>query len=298
MMTKQFILSDDSFSPGGFDYDRAFSRNLGLVQPEEQRRLRQSKVAIAGLGGVGGVHLTTLARTGIGNFHIADFDHFEVQNFNRQAGALMSTLGRSKTEVMEAMVRDINPEVSVVSFPQGITEENVADFLDGVDVVVDGLDFFAVATRDMLYSAAYSRNIPVVVAGPIGASAAFLVFLPGKMRWQDYFAMDLARNEVDKYILFGLGNAPRATQMHYLDRKYVNMAERRGPSLALAVQLCAGVATAETLKLLLKRGRILAAPYFHQYDAYRCKYVIGKLRWGNRGPLQRLKFWIFRRMFS
>ncbi len=297
MMTGQNPTSEGAGSIAGFDYDLAFSRNLGLVQPEEQRRLRQSRVAIAGLGGVGGVHLTTLARTGIGKFHIADFDHFEVQNFNRQAGALMSTLGRQKTQVMEAMVRDINPEVSVQTFPQGISAENVADFLDGVDVVVDGLDFFAVAARDMLYSAAYTRNIPVVVAGPIGASAAFLVFLPGQMRWQDYFAMDLARSEVDKYILFGLGNAPRATQLPYMDRKYVSLKEMRGPSLALAVQLCAGVAAAETLKLLLKRGRTLAAPYFHQYDAYRCKYVIGKLRWGNRGPLQRLKFWLFRRLF-
>ena len=235
---------------------------------------------------------------GIGKFHIADFDRFEVQNFNRQAGALMSTLGQEKTAVMEAMARDINPEVSIVSFRQGITPGNVADFLEDVDVVVDGLDFFAVEARDMLYSAAYTRGIPVVVAGPIGASAAFLVFLPGEMRWQDYFAMDLAKNEVDKYILFGLGNAPRATQMPYLDRKYVSLEEKRGPSLALAVQLCAGVAAAETMKLLLKRGRILAAPYFHQYDVYRCKYVIGRLRWGNRGPLQRLKFWLFRRMFS
>ena len=196
-MTTHNLSSESGFAPSGFDYDLAFSRNLGLVQPEEQLRLRQSNVAIAGLGGVGGVHLTTLARMGIGKFHIADFDHFEVQNFNRQAGALMSTLGRKKVEVMEAMARDINPEVSVNCFPQGITPENVADFLDGVDVVVDGLDFFAVAARDMLYRAAYSRNIPVVVAGPIGASAAFLVFLPGQMRWQDYFAMDLAKNEVD-----------------------------------------------------------------------------------------------------
>lgn len=65
-----------------FDYSKAFARNLGLVQPDEQHRLQQSVVAIAGLGGVGGVHLTTLARLGIGGFHIADFDSFEIQNFN------------------------------------------------------------------------------------------------------------------------------------------------------------------------------------------------------------------------
>lgn len=66
-----------------FDYDTAFSRNIGLVQPEEQQVLRGSTIAIAGMGGVGGVHLTTLARMGVGNFHIADFDIFEVHNLIR-----------------------------------------------------------------------------------------------------------------------------------------------------------------------------------------------------------------------
>ncbi|HSG22550.1 MAG TPA: ThiF family adenylyltransferase, partial [Azonexus sp.] len=67
-----------------FNYDEAFSRNIGWVTEAEQQRLRQSRVAIGGLGGVGGVHLLTLARLGIGRFTIADFDVFDVVNFNRQ----------------------------------------------------------------------------------------------------------------------------------------------------------------------------------------------------------------------
>src|SRR5207253_4308530 len=83
-----------------FSYDEAFSRNIGWVTSAEQRALRGKRIAIAGLGGVGGVHLLTLARLGIGAFNIADFDAFDLANFNRQAGALMSTLGRPKTEVL------------------------------------------------------------------------------------------------------------------------------------------------------------------------------------------------------
>ena len=235
---------------------------------------------------------------GTRNFNIADFDRFEVHNFNRQAGATISTLSREKVLVMEEMVRDINPSVGVRTFREGITEQNISDFLDEVDVVVDGLDYFAVEARDMLYKAAYSNGIPVVAAGPIGCSVALLVFLPGKMRWQDYFAIDLARDDVDKYVLFAIGTAPKATQMSYLDRDYVDLRQKRGPSLALAVQLCAGVVAAETMKLLLKRGKVLPAPFFQQFDAYKCKYVVGKLRWGNRGPMQRVKFWLFRRLLS
>ena len=96
-----------------FNYDEAFSRNIGLFTLEEQDKLRRSHVAIAGMGGVGGVHLITLARTGIGNFTIADPDRFELANMNRQYGARVDTIGRSKVEVMAEGVRRINPEAIV-----------------------------------------------------------------------------------------------------------------------------------------------------------------------------------------
>jgi len=79
-----------------FNYHQAFSRNLGWVTEQEQDRLRKSRVAIAGLGGVGGFHLLTLARLGVGAFNLADFDTFDLANFNRQAGASLDTLGKSK----------------------------------------------------------------------------------------------------------------------------------------------------------------------------------------------------------
>jgi len=71
-----------------FDYKVAFSRNIGWVTEAEQSRLRSKRIAIAGMGGVGGGHLLTLTRLGVGAFNIADFDAFELANFNRQAGAM------------------------------------------------------------------------------------------------------------------------------------------------------------------------------------------------------------------
>ena len=279
-----------------FNYEKAFSCNLGLVQPHEQAQLREKTIAIAGLGGVGGAHLLTLTRMGVGKFHIADFDQFEVHNMNRQAGAFTSTLGKDKADVMEAMTYDINPTALVRKFNEGITVANIDNFLDNVDVAIDALDYFALEARALFYRVAYEKKIPVVVAGPYGCSASLLVFMPGGMTWHDYFAIDLAEQESDRYLLFALGSAPRATQIGYLDLNYVNFAEKRGPSLSLAIELCAGVVAAEVMKLLLKRGPILAAPYFHQFDAYRYRYSVGKLRWGNRGPMQRLKLLLFRRM--
>ena len=101
-----------------FNYSQAFSRNIGWVTVAEQERLRGSRAAIAGLGGVGGGHLLTLTRLGVGNFNISDFDHFEVHNFNRQAGAMMSTVGQPKGETLSRMAKDINPEADIRLFPE------------------------------------------------------------------------------------------------------------------------------------------------------------------------------------
>ena len=113
-----------------FEYARAFSRNIGWVTEAEQQILRRTTVAIAGLGGVGGAHLLGLARLGIGRFRIADFDTFGVHNFNRQAGAFVSTVDWPKAEVMARMARDINPELQIEVFPQGVQPDNLDAFLD------------------------------------------------------------------------------------------------------------------------------------------------------------------------
>jgi molybdopterin/thiamine biosynthesis adenylyltransferase/ubiquinone/menaquinone biosynthesis C-methylase UbiE len=285
-------VSEEGRAP--FNYDRAFCRNQGLVSPLEQSRLRSSTVAVAGLGGVGGVHLTTLARLGVGGFHIADLDTFEIENMNRQAGARFSTLGAAKVDVMAEQARDINPDVRLKTFPKGINAINVGEFLEGVDVVVDGLDFFALEAREILYDAAERRGIPLVTAGPIGMSAAWLVFQPGGMSWRRYFRLDLGRTREDKLLLFAIGLTPKATQVSYIDPRSVSLAERRGPSLSLAVELCAGVASAEVLKIIVDRGTVAPAPRYQQFDVYQNRCVSGRLRWGNGGLLQRLKFHVYR----
>jgi ThiF family len=138
----------------GFEYASAYSRNFGWVTATEQAVLRKARVAIAGLGGVGGAHAATLARLGIANMCIADFDSFDVHNINRQAGAFVSTFGQTKIDVVERMVRDINPETQLRLMPDGVTAGNVDEFLHGVDVYVDGLDFFALPARRLFLPSA------------------------------------------------------------------------------------------------------------------------------------------------
>ncbi len=274
-----------------FDYFYSFSRNLGVLSRKEQARLRNAKVGVAGLGAAGGASLYTLARVGIGSFHIADIDDYEMVNFNRQIGARVSTVGKRKTQVMKEMVLDINPEAGVKVFDSGINEDSMDEFLDGVEVVVDGLDYFAFEARYVLYRMARIKKVPVVVSIPVGFSTSCLVFLPDGMKWEDYFAFDLAKTEEEMALLFAIGCVPPLFPIRYLDLSSVRFAESRGPSIATAIQFCGGLNASETLKLILKRGKIYSVPYYHVFDTYFWKYRRGRLRRGNRDLLQRLRFY-------
>ena len=271
-----------------FDYFQAFSRNIGWVTRQEQERLRKKRVAIAGMGGVGGVHLLTLARLGIGGFNISDLDVFELVNFNRQAGAMMSTLDQPKAETLAKMALDINPELDIKIFPQGISRDNVESFLSGADLYVDGMDFFAFEAREAIFSTCHRLRIPATTAGPLGMSAALLNFLPGRMSFEDYFCWE-GQDEEEKSIRFLLGLSPARLQFPYLvDPTAVNLSERRGPSTGMACQLCAGMAATEALKILLGRGKVLSAPWGMQFDAYRNRFVTTWRPGGNRNPIQKI----------
>jgi molybdopterin/thiamine biosynthesis adenylyltransferase len=271
-----------------FDYDKAFSRNIGWVTESEQTRLRQSRVAIGGLGGVGGVHLLTLARLGIGRFNIADFDVFDIVNFNRQVGATVQSLERPKIDVLAEMVHGINPEIELRTFPEGIQADTLEAFLENVDVYIDGLDFFAFNARRTTFAACERKGIPVVTAAPLGMGTALLVFGPGGMPFEDYFGFE-GCDEMEMAVRFLVGLSPGMLQRGYVaDMSRVNLAEHRGPSSIAACQLCAGVAAIEALKLLLGRGGVLLAPWGSQFDGYRMRYVKTWRPWGYRNPIQRL----------
>lgn len=277
-----------------FDYHTAFSRNIGWVTEAEQERLRNCRVAIGGLGGVGGVHLLTLARLGIGKFNVADFDKFDLVNFNRQVGATMSSLGHPKIEVLEEMARDINPELDIHLFSDGVSSENLDKFLEGVDVYVDGLDFFVFDIRRKTFAACRAKGIPVVTAAPLGLGTAVLVFSPTGMSCEDYFGFE-GCDELEMAIRFLVGLSPAVLQRGYVaDMSRISLPERRGPSSIASCQLCAGVAAVETLKLLLGRGEIQYAPRGSQFDAYRMKYVRTWRPGGHRNPLQRLMRFLLR----
>jgi molybdopterin/thiamine biosynthesis adenylyltransferase len=285
------LVPDQSdLTPFGWSYDEAFCRNRGLIRPEEQEILCNSRVAVAGLGGVGGIDLVTLTRLGIGRFTIADPDVFELANTNRQFGATQSAMGRPKAEVMAEIVHDINPQADIRVFKERVGPQNAERFLEDVDVFVDGIEAFDIEVRRLLFRLAARKGIYGLGAGPVGFSTVWVIFDPSGMSFDKYFGLCDGMNRIEQFAAYIVGMAPRATHRSYLDSSYIDFKAHTGPSVSSACQLAAGVLAAEVVKILLKRGRLLCAPHYHQYDPYLARYVRGRLIVGGQyHPLQRLK---------
>jgi molybdopterin/thiamine biosynthesis adenylyltransferase len=275
--------------PQIFNYERAFHRNVGFVTREELQTLRRKRVAVGGLGGCGGAHVITLTRLGVGAFNLADFDKFELVNFNRQYGARTSTLGKQKADVLRDMALDVNPELQINTFPRGVQEDGIDEFLSGVDIYVDAIDVFAVEIRRKIYARCRALGIPAVLSVPAGMGTVFLVFMPNGMSLEDWFCFEDVEPSL-RIVNFIVGVAPEAQHRGYLvDTSTINLDTHDFPSTGLACELCAGVSAAQTLKILLGRGKIEPVPTYHSFDAYECVYKKGVIPLGNRDPQQREK---------
>ncbi len=277
-------------------WQEAFSAQQGLFTPAEQERLRQATVAIPGLGGVGGTHFISLVRSGVGRFKIAEFDVFEPRNLSRQYGARVDTLGRPKGRVMLEEAFRINPFLKIEFYEEGLTPENARAFLTGADVVLDGIEFFALEARKLLYDTARTLKTPVVTAGPLAFSAALLVFDPEKSpSFSEYFAIKDDMSPQEKALLFALGLAPKPFFLKYLDLSSINMKEGKGPASVIACYLCSALAAMEAVRIILKRPGLKPAPHYLIYDLYLHRFHLGYLKGGNKHPLQRLKFFYLKK---
>lgn len=138
-----------------------FSRTELLLGAEAMTRLRQARVAVFGIGGVGGHAAEALARSGVGHFLLVDSDTVALTNLNRQIVALHSTLGRYKTEVMRERILDINPQAQVTERRCFFLPETAASFdFAGFDYVVDAVD--TVTAKIGIVLAAQAAGVPVI----------------------------------------------------------------------------------------------------------------------------------------
>ena len=149
-----------SVSPTFF-YTEFTARNHGVVNFDEQEKLRTSHVFICGIGGAGGAALQSLVRMGIENFTIADIDVFEVSNLNHQVFATMDTVGTEKTDAAIAGIRAINPHANVKAYG-GDWPKYLQRILLDADIVINGMDDVAETTK--LYRACRENGRTIIDA--------------------------------------------------------------------------------------------------------------------------------------
>ncbi|GLB58321.1 tRNA threonylcarbamoyladenosine dehydratase [Cytobacillus sp. NCCP-133] len=138
-----------------------FSRNELAIGKEGLEKMKNSTVAVLGIGGVGSFAAEALARSGVGRLVLVDKDDVDITNVNRQVIALLSTVGKPKVDLMKERIEDINPECEVIALKMFYTEETYEQFFEyGLDFVVDASD--TISYKIHLMKECLKRNIPLI----------------------------------------------------------------------------------------------------------------------------------------
>ena len=144
-----------------------FSRTELLLGDEAMKKLENSRVAVFGVGGVGGYTVEALARSGVGTIDIIDDDKVCLTNINRQIIALTSTIGKYKVDVAEERIKDINPKITVNKYKMFFTPETSGEFdFSQYDYVVDAID--TVTGKIELVMKANEAKIPIICSMDAG----------------------------------------------------------------------------------------------------------------------------------
>lgn len=145
-----------------------FSRTELLIGKEAIEKLHNAKVAVFGIGGVGSFVVEGLARAGIGHLVIVDYDKYDITNINRQLGALHSTIGKYKVDVMKERILDINPNATVEAYRPDEIEGGETSIVDStITYVVDAID--TMTNKIKLIEKAKAENVKIITATGAGS---------------------------------------------------------------------------------------------------------------------------------
>jgi len=171
-------------------------RNIGPITFEEQELIRTSRVAVLGVGGLGGPLAENLIRAGCQDLVICDFDVFDESNLNRQI-CTIDDLGKRKIDVVEAFLQKIDPEIEVRKFFK-ITQQNIDEVLEGVKVIALTLD--DPATSIFIAREAWKRKIPMIESWGVPFLFTWW-FTPDSVDYEGCYGL-----ETEKFDYFELSN--------------------------------------------------------------------------------------------
>ena len=202
-----------------------YSRNRNSLTEQDQEKLAECRVLIAGCGGLGGYVTELLARVGVGRLTVVDGDVFEESNLNRQILCTTETLGKSKAAAAAERIGEVNPLVTCEAIGEFLTEENADRILAGHDIAVDALD--NADSRALLLAAAARFGIPLVHGAIAGFLGRVSVIYPG-----DGASALLSNKSQNRGIEQETGN------------------------LSFTASCVASIQAAETVKCLLSKGQL------------------------------------------
>ena len=255
-------------------YKELVNRNIGLVTKEQQEKLKNSCVAIFGLGGIGGVVAELLARCGIGYLKIVDNDRFEPTNLNRQIFSFQSTIAKMKIDVVESFLKDINPFLRIEKFDH-VDKTNINQILGHCDVAVLAID--KVKPIIIISRKVHELGIPMVEGWAIPFGNVRIYTKDTKGLEETYGLLSLGREledisneefaKMDFEILMTLGKIEGIANF-YPPHVVQEISRGRITSFAPMVWLTSVLMSLEVIKILLDWGTISLAPRYALYDPF------------------------------
>ncbi len=239
------------------------SRNIGILSPEEQERIFNSCVSIAGCGGIGGLSAIQFARMGFNKLRIADFDHFELPNIGRQACSTSSSIGKSKVETLGKHLRDINPGIILEMYSEGINKNNVDDFVKDADIVIDGIDISCFYNSVLLHRSSRKSGICYIVAQAVAFGVSVFVFSPYTTDSETFVGLkpNSSRAQISELEMTIDKFCPYIPD--YIDHKLVetvSAGEITPPNMVMPLHLATSIAVSESVLLILDRAPMPRGP--------------------------------------
>lgn len=263
-------------------YREIFSRNIGFLTESEQAKLQSSTVAIAGMGGVGGLLAERLIRLGVGHLKIIDPEDFEPSNLNRQFCSSVLNLGQSKAEVVFTQIKDINPQATISYGKTGIkTQDDASLFVSDCDLVIDEMDFGLFRESVFLQRAARQRGIYYMFTSAVGFGALILIFDPNGLTLEEYNKIDpnVDLNDVEEPSVPLERVCPiipsYAASMPTEIVQEILTAVRPAPTTSIGVGLASLLAATEATNILLRKRDIATAPQYTWVDLVDRQFVVG-----------------------
>lgn len=230
-------------------YWEIITRQMSIVTKSEQRRFKDSKIAVIGCGGIGGDAINMLARMGVGSLVLVDEDKFDMSNLNRQTVSNLTNLGLYKSEQAKETVRKINPYTNVTSYTERLNEKNISKIIGKVDIIIDAVD--NLITRIIVSRYAKANNIPFIHGAIHGTQGQMTVFCPNdKITYESMFALPSNKKELSEDV----------------EREILELSSEVPPVIGPNPNIIGCLQSMESFKIITGIGKVLTAPKLLTYD--------------------------------